>query len=102
MSAIFIRMAAINIPKKQSRAAAEDWHNADIVASLHKAGWSLRSLSRHNGYHPQSLNLALQRRWPKAQKIIADAIGVSPQKIWPSRYRSSNGRKYSPGKAHGS
>lgn len=27
-----------------------DWHRADIVAALHKQGWSLRRLSLHHGY----------------------------------------------------
>ncbi len=64
-----------------------DWHNADIVAALHKSGWSLRKLSQHLGYKPTTLRAALQRRWPKGERLIADAIGVSPKKIWPSRYQ---------------
>ncbi|WP_149008593.1 helix-turn-helix domain-containing protein, partial [Escherichia coli] len=26
------------------------------------------------------------KRYPKAEKIIADALGMTPQDIWPSRY----------------
>ncbi len=29
---------------------AKDWHRADIIAALHKAGWSLRQLSLKHGY----------------------------------------------------
>lgn len=63
-----------------------DWHPADVVAALRKAGWSLRKLSAHHGYTPTALDNALHRRWPKAERLISDAIGVSPEKIWPSRY----------------
>ncbi|WP_089084535.1 helix-turn-helix domain-containing protein [Aquitalea magnusonii] len=65
---------------------AEDWHRADIVAAVHKAGWSLRKLSIAADLSPSALNNALDRAWPKAEKIIAAAIGVEPEAIWPSRY----------------
>ncbi|EON5665144.1 transcriptional regulator, partial [Escherichia coli] len=32
------------------------------------------------------LKNALDKRYPKAEKIIADALGMTPQDIWPSRY----------------
>ncbi|WP_315383568.1 transcriptional regulator [Microvirgula aerodenitrificans] len=66
--------------------AAMDWHRADIVAALHKAGWSLRQLSREAGLSAGALNNALDRPWPKAENIIAAAIGIEPEAIWPSRY----------------
>lgn len=65
---------------------AEDWHRADIVAALHKAGWSLRRLSIEAGLSAGALNNALDRSWPKAERIIAAAIGEAPEAIWPSRY----------------
>ena len=72
---------------KAKKAVPEDWHRADIVAALHKAGWSLRRLSVKNNYKsPTTLIQALNRRWPKGQNIIANAIGVKPSVIWPSRY----------------
>lgn len=40
---------------------SEDWHRADIVAALRKAGWSLRRLSRYHGYEAGSLGQALKR-----------------------------------------
>lgn len=65
----------------------QDWHPADIVAALRKKGWSLRRLAKHHGYaSPTQLTHPLQRHWPKGERLIADAIGVSPAEIWPSRY----------------
>ena len=66
----------------------QDWHRADIKAALEKAGWSLRSLGKEYGYSPGSLKLALRKPWPKAEAIIAAAIGVKPWEIWPSRYHN--------------
>ncbi|HDT6506775.1 TPA: helix-turn-helix domain-containing protein [Klebsiella aerogenes] len=34
-----------------------------------------------------TLTNALNRRWPKGERLIAEALGVAPEKIWPSRYR---------------
>ncbi|MCW3479704.1 helix-turn-helix domain-containing protein [Neisseriaceae bacterium JH1-16] len=63
-----------------------DWHRADIVAALHKKGWSLRRLSLEAGLSAGALNNALDRPWPKAERIIAAAIEETPETIWPSRY----------------
>ncbi|MDR0528469.1 MAG: helix-turn-helix domain-containing protein [Zoogloeaceae bacterium] len=51
-------------------------HPADVVAALRKRGMSLRRLSVAHGYAPTTLGVALHRRWPKGQKIIADALGL--------------------------
>lgn len=47
---------------------------------------SFTRLSRLNGYASGSLKMALRRPWPRAEKVIADFIGIPPQQIWPSRY----------------
>ncbi|AYO22469.1 transcriptional regulator [Vibrio owensii] len=65
---------------------AKDWHKADIKAALEKKGFSYAQLSREAGLKPGTLHNAIVRHWPKGEKIIADAIGVTPQEIWPSRY----------------
>lgn len=71
-------------PKKTS---LKDWHRADIVAELRKAGWSLRRLATHHGYaSPTTLTTALDRPWPKGESLIASAIGKQPETIWPTRY----------------
>lgn len=71
---------------KRSQKPAADWHPADVVAAVRKAGWTLRKLSIHHGYSPTALDNALHIRWPKAQRLIAEAIGKQPEQIWPSRY----------------
>lgn len=68
---------------------SKDWHPADIRAALEKSGWSFNQLSQHHGYTCESaLARAQHRPWPKAERLIADAIGVKPEVIWPSRYNA--------------
>ena len=63
-----------------------DWHQADIIAAIKKAGTNMSKLSEASGYSRNSLRNALYRPYPKAEKIIAAAIGVEASDIWPSRY----------------
>ncbi len=70
----------------QQKSDISDWHRADIVAALRKRGLSLRQLSKANGYEPSTLKLVLSKPWPKAEKIVANALECHPAVIWPSRY----------------
>lgn len=80
-------ISAMNQRPAPKKPALQDWHRADIVAALRKAGWSLRKLATHHGYkQPTTLIKALDRPWPKGERLIASAIGVAPEAIWPSRY----------------
>ncbi|WP_071882211.1 helix-turn-helix domain-containing protein [Candidatus Sodalis pierantonius] len=55
-------------------------------AAIHVKGFTLRKLSLNAGLKPDSLKNALYRPCKKYERIIADAIGVAPEEIWPSRY----------------
>lgn len=66
-----------------------DWHSADIIAALKKRGTSLSAVSRKSGLASSTLANALNRRWPKGERLIADALGIAPEQIWPSRYLRS-------------
>lgn len=74
----------------KKRSNSSDWHPADIVAAIKKAGTSLAELGRQNGLANTTLRNALDKHYPKAEQIIADAIGVTPGEIWPSRYPKQN------------
>lgn len=67
----------------------KDWHPADIIAGLRKKGTSLSAVSRNAGLASSTLTNALTRRWPKGERLIAEALGVTPEQIWPSRYLRS-------------
>lgn len=70
-----------------------NWHPADIGAALKKRGWSLRRLSAHHGYSPTVLETSLRRGWPKGERLIAEAIGVPPEEIWPERFAERAARQ---------
>ncbi|EAW1720002.1 transcriptional regulator [Salmonella enterica subsp. indica] len=70
-----------------------DWHPADIIAALRKRGTSLAALSRKAGLASATLANALARPWPRGEKLIADALDISPEIIWPSRYFDGEGNR---------
>ncbi len=76
----------IDEPDTVPQEAESDWHPADVLAALKKRGLTLVKLSTDNGYHPTAAGKALKRPWPALERIIAQAIGLPPQTIWPSRY----------------
>ncbi len=63
-----------------------DWHPADVLAALKKRGKTLSGLSRSHGYHPTAAGKALKRPWPAVEAIIAGALDMAPEDIWPARY----------------
>ena len=78
---------ATNLAKKTS---LEDWHPADIKAALHKRGITLAGIAKAHGMTSSStLSSTFTRSYPANEKRIADAIGVHPKIIWPSRYYES-------------
>ncbi|MEE3650128.1 MULTISPECIES: helix-turn-helix domain-containing protein [unclassified Brenneria] len=69
-----------------------DWYPADIIAGLRKKGTTLAAVSRQAGLASSTLANALTRHWPKGEKLIAEELGVTPEQIWPSRYRKPEHR----------
>ncbi|XDF80161.1 helix-turn-helix domain-containing protein [Aliivibrio fischeri] len=63
-----------------------DWHVADIRAAIAKTDINFEQLAKENGIAGATLRNALRFKYPKAERIIAERIGVSPEEIWPSRY----------------
>lgn len=76
------------------KASQEDWHPADIKAALHKKGITLAGLAEAHGLkESSSLSATFARSMPINEKRIADAIGVHPKDIWPSRYNADGSKK---------
>ena len=80
------------------KADPKDWHNADIKAALEKQGWSLMRLSKFCGYNGNIVKHALHKPFPAGEKFIAEAIGVHPKDIWPSRYNADGTAIRPPGR----
>lgn len=64
-----------------------DWHSADIIAALKKRGTTLSAASRKAGLASTTLTNALVRHRPKGERLISEALDVTPEQIWPSCYR---------------
>lgn len=72
----------------------QDWHPADIKAALNKKNMTLAGLARAYGLTGStSLSSTFTRSYPLNEQRIADAIGVHPMVIWPSRYNQDGTRK---------
>jgi Ner family transcriptional regulator len=86
-------------PTTAKKPVGEDWHWKDVLAALHKRGWSLRQVGIAEGYPDgAALGEAARRPYPKAEAILARYLGVDhPMRIWPSRY-GPDGR---PNRRHG-
>jgi Ner family transcriptional regulator len=83
------------IIKSANRSIA--WDAPEIIAALKRLGWSLRQLSQANGLQPGTLGQALRRPYPRAERIIANTIGVPARELWPERYSKpsrNNGKRF--------
>lgn len=47
---------------------------------------SLSRLAQAHGYYRTAYSHVFRRPYPLAERVIADAIGIPPNEIWPSRY----------------
>ena len=74
-------MTQLNTPQKNA-----DWTAGEIMDALHKAGWSVRGLAMHHNLSRSTLQIALFSPAPRCEARIAEALGILPQQIWPSRY----------------
>jgi Ner family transcriptional regulator len=49
-------------------------------------GITLSELGIQNGFSHAAVSIALRKRSPFVQEVIARKIGMRPQDVWPSRY----------------
>lgn len=77
-----------------------DWSWDEVLAAMHSEGLTLRGLAAQHGIEVQAIGCVQFRPSPLSQTRIADALGVAPQQIWPSRYEA-DGRPLSRKEGHG-
>ena len=70
------------------------WHPADIVAALRKKGTNLNRLAEASDLSRSSVRKALRRVHPRANRLIAEAIGVDLHTIWPDWFDKAGTRKH--------
>jgi len=64
-----------------------DWDSWDVKHALGKRGLSMADLARQHNLKPATLRDVFRRdSYPKVQRIIASALDMKPEQIWPSRY----------------
>lgn len=61
-------------------------HRADIIADLKKRKTSLAEIGRRHGLAPSTVKNALDKPYPRCEALIAEALDLTPQDIWPERY----------------
>jgi len=67
----------------------EGWHLADIVAEVRKRGSSLAGVAREHGLARQTLYWALIEPRPRANRAIAEFLGVPLNVLWPRWFDAS-------------
>ncbi|MFH1984155.1 MAG: helix-turn-helix domain-containing protein [Pseudomonadota bacterium] len=63
-----------------------DWHPARIKYELALRGLSLADIGRRRKLAQFSIYDVLRKRVPLSEQAVAEALGVHPSVIWPSRY----------------
>lgn len=87
---MYKRNRLLNMPKKP---ASSDWHRADVIAAFKKRGTSITRVARELGMNDSYLMQALNKPYPKAERLLAQYLGLAPQTIWPSRYHQDGSPK---------
>ncbi len=80
------------IADPQSIPADPVQRNEWIKFQLRIRGSSLSQLARELGVTRQAVRNALSSRYPRMERVIAAEIGLSPETIWPERYRGDSAR----------
>lgn len=67
-----------------------DWSPAKLKFELEERGLTYRALSLKAGYSQDSLKAVARTPNENYEQIIADAFGMKPEEIWPSRWEYRN------------
>lgn len=59
------------------------WHRTDVMAAVRKRGSSLAEIARNVGFKRQTMYWALIRPHLRANRAIAEFLGVPTHVLWP-------------------
>lgn len=85
--AMSIAPATFDVPKNPAERRA--W----VVYQLRVRGLSLRALAQREGVSHQAMSLALTAPSSYLETVIAEALGLEPQDLFPERYDAATGRR---------
>ncbi len=74
----------------------------DILALIRRRYGSLRKFARIQEMDPSHFSVALERPYPKAEKIISAGLGIPLPQLWPDRYHPDGRRRRKASSAKGS
>lgn len=57
-----------------------------IKYQLNKKNLSYSAIARQENVSRETPRRALYRSYPRMEKVIAEALGMTPEEIWPERY----------------
>lgn len=57
-----------------------------VIYQLAMQGRSLAEVARQAGVRRQTIYQPFLRSYPRMEKLVADALGLPPQTLWPERY----------------
>jgi Ner family transcriptional regulator len=57
-----------------------------ILYQCNLRGFSLASLASRHGVVRETLYQVRHKRYPRMERIIAEALGLTPKDLWPERY----------------
>lgn len=80
------RMIAAGVDLPDNEPIERGWTNDQIKEAVKQQGFTLAELEAASNLPKRSLYQSLQRRYPKADKMLAAFIGVHESVIWPNRY----------------
>ena len=75
--------------KDQSNPQNPELRWAWIKYQLNLSDLSLRKLALSKGVKPQTISKCRHIPYPKMEKVLADAVGLKPQELFPDRYYSN-------------
>lgn len=59
----------------------------DIVSELKRRKISMAELGRQNGLSSGTVKNALDKHYENGMQLIADALNMTPEEIWPERFK---------------
>lgn len=85
-------MTALNKAPKKGR----DWTADEVLQAVRAAGWTIRALAKHHHVSHTTLDRARYMSYPRGEARIAEALGLHPAEIWPSRYEDGQPKRRRP------
>lgn len=70
-----------------------NWSRNEIICALRETGTSIAQLAKRARLSRFTLYGALERPYPRAHDLIAEALETPRQTIWPAFYRKDGSRR---------